>query len=195
MAPDLIPQTVMPITAPELETQRLRIRAVAESDLQDLMSVNGDQEVTKYRPYGTWTTSEDATSWLGRMQALQASGSGVQLVIQEKSSNSCIGTVLLFKLDEVSSRVELGYVLARRNWGQGLMKEGLSAVLDHCFESAGLRRIEAEVNPENISSNKLLSALGFTLEGCARKRWVAKGVAYDTNLYGLLAPEWRTSAA
>jgi RimJ/RimL family protein N-acetyltransferase len=185
----------MPITAPELETQRLRIRAVAESDLQDLMSVNGDQEVTKYLPYGTWTTSEDATSWLGRMQALQASGSGVQLVIQEKSSNSCIGTVLLFKLDEVSSRVELGYVLARRSWGQGLMKEGLSAVLDHCFESVGLRRIEAEVNPENTSSNKLLSALRFTLEGRARKRWVAKGVAYDTNLYGLLAPEWRTSAA
>jgi hypothetical protein len=55
--------------------------------------------------------------------------------------------------------------------------------------------IEAEVNPENTSSNKLLSALRFTLEGRARKRWVAKGVAYDTNLYGLLAPEWRTSAA
>jgi RimJ/RimL family protein N-acetyltransferase len=185
----------VPIPPPELETHRLRIRAVADFDLQDLMSVNGDPEVTKFLPYATWASIEDAVAWLNRMKALQTSGSGVQLVVQDKGSNLVVGTVLLFKLDDASSRVEIGYVLGRHNWGRGLMKEALSAVIGHCFAVAGLRRIEAEVNPDNIASNKLLLALRFALEGRARKRWVAKGAAYDTNLYGLLASEWPPSAA
>ena len=55
----------------------------------------------------------------------------------------------------------------------------------------GLRRLEAEVNPANSASVKVLRALGFTQEGCLRKRWVAKGNApYDTHFFGLLAEEW-----
>jgi RimJ/RimL family protein N-acetyltransferase len=183
------------IFEPHLETERLLVRPVVESDLQDLMGVNGDPEVTKFLPYATWSSISDATSWLSRMQALVVAGTGMQLVIEDRAKQVVVGTVLLFKLDEPSARIELGYVLGRENWGQGFMREALSCVISHCFCVAGLRRIEAEVNPDNSASNKLLTSLGFTLEGCARKRWVAKGVAYDTNLYGLLATEWRASAA
>ena len=47
----------------------------------------------------------------------------------------------------------------------------------------------ANENPENLASNQLLLRLGFTLEGVLRKRWLAKGNAYDTNIYGLLRDE------
>jgi RimJ/RimL family protein N-acetyltransferase len=36
----------------------------------------------------------------------------------------------------------------------------------------------------------LLQRVGFSLEGTMRQRWVAKGVAYDTNFYGYLAEDW-----
>lgn len=182
----------MPLTAPDLHTPRLRIRALAPTDLHDLMDVNGDSEVTRFLPYATWADTQDAMSWFNRMQALRDSGAGVQLVLQSQESARVVGTVLLFKLDEPSARVELGYVLARTNWRQGLMKEALSALIMHCFDVVKLRRIEAEVNPDNIASDRLLAALGFVLEGRARQRWVAKGVAYDTHLWGLLAPDWAT---
>jgi ribosomal-protein-alanine N-acetyltransferase len=54
-----------------------------------------------------------------------------------------------------------------------------------------VRRIEAQVNPDNVASNRLLRSVGFELEGTHRKRWVAKGVAYDTHFYGLLAEDWQ----
>src|SRR5687767_4883923 len=63
-------------------------------------------------------------------------------------------------------------------------------VLSHAFGAWGIRRLEAEVNPGNEASNRLLQSLGFTHEGLLRKRWVAKGAAYDVNVYGLLAEEW-----
>ena len=49
--------------------------------------------------------------------------------------------------------------------------------------------IEAEVNPANLASCALLRRVGFTLEGTLRQRWVAKGQAYDTHLFGWLATD------
>ena len=68
-------------------------------------------------------------------------------------------------------------------------REALSTLITYAFETCELRRLEAEVNPDNLASNQLLLRLGFTLEGVLRKRWVAKGNADDTNIYGLLRDE------
>ncbi len=179
----------------DLETPRLRIRAVAQADLADLMAVNGDPLVTQFLPYATWSGPGDAQAWYERMQTLTAPGTARQLVVQLQVNSSVIGTVLLFKWDEASARVEIGYVLGRAHWGQGLMREALQATIGSCFQHAGVRRIEAEVNPDNTASNRLLQTLGFTQEGRARQRWVAKGRAYDTHLYGLLRDEWRSAPA
>jgi [ribosomal protein S5]-alanine N-acetyltransferase len=180
----------MPLPALDLATPRLRIRALAQADLPHLLAVNGEPQVTQFLPYATWVSLTDAQAWYERMQGMMATGTVQQLVLQHRASATVVGTVLLFKWDETSARVELGYVLGLPHWRQGLMREALTAVISTCFAHAGVRRIEAEVNPANAASNALLQGLGFTCEGLARQRWVAKGRAYDTHLYGLLSHEW-----
>jgi RimJ/RimL family protein N-acetyltransferase len=71
-----------------------------------------------------------------------------------------------------------------------MMREALSALITCAFDAYSLRRLEAEVDPQNLPSNRLLSKLGFTNEGLLRQRWAAKGRRYDTNFYGLLREEW-----
>jgi [ribosomal protein S5]-alanine N-acetyltransferase len=187
-----MPSSTLPTL--DLETPRLRIRAVAQADLPDLLAVNGDPQVTEFLPYATWACMDDALAWFARMQAQEATGAARQLVVQHKANGMVVGTVLLFKWDEPSARLELGYVLGRAHWRQGLMREALRAVISSGLQYGGVRRIEAEVNPANTASNALLLGLGFTHEGTARQRWVAKGRAYDTNLYGLLADEWASAS-
>ena len=180
----------MPLPTPiEIHTPRLTIRPVAAGDLADLLEINGDAEVTRYLPYATWQSMEDATAWLARMDALGTAGSARQLVLVRNSDAKVVGTMLMFRLDEGSARLEIGYVLGRSYWGQGLMSEALRAACAHAFSQLRIRRLEAEVNPLNAASNRLLAACGFTLEGRMRKRWVAKGVECDTNFYGLLAED------
>jgi [ribosomal protein S5]-alanine N-acetyltransferase len=174
-----------PIT--QVLSPRLALRPVQAEDLPDLLEINGDDQVTAFLPYATWQTPVDGEAWLARMLALGSSGQAQQLVMQSLSDQKVIGTVLLFKWDEASARVELGYVLGRAFWGQGFAQEALQALCQHAFQQMGVRRMEAEVNPANLASNALLQRLGFTLEGRLRQRWVAKGAAYDTNIYGLLA--------
>jgi [ribosomal protein S5]-alanine N-acetyltransferase len=175
---------------PEIRTARLVVRAVAEPDLEDLLEVNGDDAVTRFLPYATWLSHEDAAAWLTRMEALCATGTARQLVIERQSDRKVIGTVLVFEFDEPSARVEVGYVLGRAHWRRGYATEALRAVCRHAFEEMGIRRMEAEARPDNVASNELLLSLGFTHEGRLRQRWTAKGETYDTNIYGCLVEDW-----
>ncbi len=173
-----------------LSTPRLLVRPVVQSDLNDLLEINGDPEVTRFLPYATWQSLDDGAAWLARMNDLAASGSGQQLVVVHVDLDTIIGTVLLFKFDEQSARLELGYALGRKYWRQGFMREALLSVCGHAYAGMAIRRIEAEVDPENVASNLLLLNIGFRLEGTLRKRWVTRGIAHDTNFYGHLAEDW-----
>jgi RimJ/RimL family protein N-acetyltransferase len=172
-------------------TARVSVRAVALTDLDELMAVNGDDAVTRFLPYPSWRNREDALAWLVRMHGLVEAGTAAQLVMQHRASERVIGTVLLFNHDVASARIELGYALAREWWGQGIASEAIAATCEHAFGELGIRRIEAEVNPDNAGSNALLRRLGFMHEGVLRKRWVGRQGAYDSNIYGCLAEEWR----
>jgi RimJ/RimL family protein N-acetyltransferase len=181
----------MPLPAIEvIESPHLALRPVQAGDLADLLEINGDPAVTQFLPYTTWQGLSDAAAWLERMHVLSAAGTAQQLVVVRKQDRKVIGTVLLFRFEETSARLELGYVIGRAHWRQGYAREALVAVIQHAFQKLSIRRVEAEVNPNNLASNALLRNLGFAHEGILRQRWVAKGVAYDVNVYGLLASEW-----
>jgi ribosomal-protein-alanine N-acetyltransferase len=181
----------MPLTAPiVVASERLIVRPVEEGDLRALQEVNGDDEVTRFLPYVSWRSPADGRAWFERMSALGARGESIQYVLIERASARAIGTCLLFRYEESSARAELGYVLGRRHWGRGLMREALVAVIGCAFGAYGLRRLEAEVDPVNRASSRLLEGLGFVREGQFRKRWIDKGLAHDTLIYGLLSDEW-----
>ena len=177
----------------KIDTERLLIRVVAPCDLPALLEINSKDEITRYVPYKTWVTTADSVAWLERMEKLQAAGGVVQMVIVERQSQQVIGACLLFAYDEASSRAEIGYVLGRPYWGQGLMIEAIDAVVKFGFEQLGLRRLEATVDPRNAASLKLIERLGFSNEGTRRQRVLMKGMLVDQRLYGLLQDEWRVT--
>lgn len=181
----------MPLIAPgPIDTERLLVRLVVESDLPALLEVNSSEEVTALLPYATWQSMADAEAWLQRMRGIEATGLAFQFVVALKASGKAIGTCLLFRFDEGSARAELGYALGRAHWGRGLMQEALTGLLGSAFGTMGLRRVEAEVDTRNRPSALLLGRLGFSREGLLRQRWVSKGEVKDVEMYGLLRDEW-----
>jgi [ribosomal protein S5]-alanine N-acetyltransferase len=59
----------------------------------------------------------------------------------------------------------LGYYAFAGQDGQGLMREGLSAVVRHAFRTMKLHRLEANIQPTNERSIALVRACGFRKEG------------------------------
>jgi RimJ/RimL family protein N-acetyltransferase len=183
------------VVPPPFETPRLVVRPVERGDLPGLMQVNGDAEVTRFLPYATWLSIADAGAWYERMAKLQATGTAVQLVLIGKDSNVPVGTFLLFRWEESARRAEVGYVLGRAHWGTGLMREALHAVAAQAFGTLGLRRLEAEVDPANVASTRVLERVGFVREGLLRQRWLRDQRPYDVAIYGLLGHELEHAAA
>ena len=175
-----------------IDTARYRLRLLDESDLDDLHAVHGDDEVTRFIPSSTWRGRDDAKAWLARNVALHAEDRQRRWAVIERATERRVGDCLLFAFDAAAARAEIGFVLGRRDWGNGTMREVAHGLIGRAFGEAGLRRLDAHVDPRNVASHRLLLALGFEHEGLLRQRSVLKGEVVDSNVYGLLRDEWRS---
>ena len=75
--------------------------------------------------------------------------------------------------------------------GRGLARVAVARAIDWGIAHLGLHRIEADIDPENDASRRLLHALGFRTEGRMRERWIVGGNVADSEVLGLLASERR----
>jgi RimJ/RimL family protein N-acetyltransferase len=176
---------------PTLETPRLKLRALAEADVPALFAIFGDAESMRYWSRPELATIDEAEAMLRDIQKNGASGDFVQLGIARREDDLVIGTCTLHRIQRDHRRAELGYILRRDHWGRGLAREALMALLDHAFGVLEFHRLEADVDPRNAASIRLLERLGFKLEGHLRERYFVAGDIQDSSIYGLLAPEWR----
>jgi ribosomal-protein-alanine N-acetyltransferase len=85
----------------------------------------------------------------------------------------------------------LGYYGFVPHAGKGWMRAGLELVLAEAFGALGLHRVEANVQPNNSRSIRLVRSLGFRREGIARGFLKIGGRWEDHERWSLLADEWR----
>ena len=74
--------------------------------------------------------------------------------------------------------------------GQGLMTEGGRLVLNHAFDTLKLHRIEANIQPGNIASIKLVKRLGFANEGFSRQYLKINGEWRDHERWAITVENW-----
>ncbi len=178
-------------TLPELPAGRVKLRSLTEADVPSLFAVFSDPEVMRYWSSEPMTGEGEARALLDDIRGHFAAGTLFQWGVALVTDDRVVGTCTLLHLDVRNRRGEIGYALARERWGKGLMTEALTALLDYAFTALGLHRVEADVDPENAASLRLLERLGFTREGVLRERWLVGGRAHDSVMLGLLGREWR----
>ena len=176
---------------PRLEGKSIRLRAYRADDFEDFYALHSDPRVMRYWSFPAWTDRAQAQP---RFQsALDGRDATTRLcwVIATRHDDRLIGGVTLYAIDPTHARAEIGYALAPAHWGHGHAAEALRLALAHAFDAVALRRIEADIDPRNLASCRLVERLGFRREGLLRARWKVSDELCDTALYGLLAEDWR----
>jgi len=84
----------------------------------------------------------------------------------------------------------LGYYAFTPHAGQGLMREGLRLVIDHAFARLRLHRLEANIQPDNLASARLVRGLGFRLEGRSPRYLKVAGAWRDHDRWAIVADDW-----
>jgi len=174
-----------------LQTERLLLRPLRETDAQAFFAIRSNPTVMRYHTSIPWTEIDLAVAKISRDMAAMQSGKYLSLGIERTEDRVFIGTCGLFSLDEQCRRAEIGYELLHDAWGKGYMHEALVALLKYGFSTLELNRIEADIHPDNIGSAKSLERLGFQKEGYLRERWIVGDQVSDSVLYGLLLSDWR----
>ena len=181
----------MPAFSPTvLLTERLKLRWLDERDAQAQFAIYSNPEVMRYGSGAPWTELAQAEANIARALDGYRSGSAQAFAIELVATGELVGNCTLFGFDETNRRAEIGYSLARHQWGRGYVREALTALIGHGFDVLGLNRLEADTDPRNAASIKALEALKFQKEGFLRERWLVNGEVCDTAFYGLLRSDW-----
>ena len=175
---------------PTLTARRVKLRWLEPSDVPALYAVFSNADVMRYWAHPANTRPEQAEELLAKIERAFGAQSLFQWGIARVEDDRIIGTCTLSSVDAANLRAELGYTLGREHWGQGLMSEALERLLDFAFDELRLRRLEADVDPNNARSIARLESLGFQREGYLRERWFVGGQVQDALFYGLLRREW-----
>ncbi len=176
---------------PNLESERLYLRQLIDSDVDFIFEHLSNPSVTKY------LMDEPPLSDLSEAKAIidfykdPESKTHNRWGIVAKSGDQLIGTIGYHKWVKKYYRAEIGFDLGPEYWGQGIMAEAARVVIRFGFESMGLNRIDGLVYVENTRCLKLMQKLGFKIEGKLKDYFSLNGKFYDHFLLALLKREWK----
>jgi len=142
----------------QLQTERLMLRRPTMDDLEAFFEITSNPAAMRY-----WSTlphaDRDVTrTWLENMVARQQTG-GEHFVIER--DGQLIGEVGAGRLPD------FGFIIHPDHWGNGYASEAARAAIAHIFATTQTRTLEADVDPRNVGSLRVLNKLGFVETGRA----------------------------
>ncbi|GAA3376004.1 GNAT family protein [Streptomyces sannanensis] len=102
-----------------------------------------------------------------------------------------VGGVLFPNFDAEAGTAEVGCWLEPAATGRGLITRAARVLIDWAVEERGIHRVEWLTSSANIPSINVAKRLGMTRDGVLRESYPYKGVRQNTEVWSILAPEWR----
>lgn len=148
------------------QTRRLLLRRIGMADARPIFDGYAqDPEVSRYvtwRPHASFEQTE------AYVNACLAATTYRTYALVRRRDDAVIGA---FDLRQSGpTRLGYGYVLARAFWGQGLMTEALTQVVNWALRQPSIWRIGDVCDVENLASARVMEKAGLEREGVLR-RW------------------------
>jgi len=175
---------------PVLETERFVLRKIALSDANDVFDYARDSEVSRYVLWETHRNPGDTFTFLNSVIHDQNNSRVTNWALVYKPEGRVVGTAGYLWWQPEHRKAEIGYTLARRLWGQGLMTEAVREIINFGFKTMELNRIEAHCIDGNRPSARVMERCGMKLEGLMREYIWRKGLPQNFRVYSILRSEW-----
>ena len=171
---------------PEFESERLQFRKILLSDAKNLFHIRSNDDVMRFMDVIRFESISDAEKLINSVEEAYRKQEGITWAIIERHSNSFIGYFGFWRMIPEHCRAEIGYALKREYWGKGYMHETIDKIVRFGFNEMKLHSIEANVNPANERSKKVLEKIGFKKEAYFRENYLFDNKFLDSIIYSLL---------
>ncbi|MGH1518376.1 GNAT family N-acetyltransferase [Chryseobacterium sp. JK1] len=152
-----------------IETKRLILRKLEESDLERLFKMDSDPEVMKYIGVPPVTDKRESEEMIKMIQKQYEENGVGRLAVVEKETGTMVGwsglKLITKEVNGYQNVLELGYRFVQEAWGKGYAVESGIASLDYGFNELKADTIYAYAHSEHDASNYILRKLGFEKTG------------------------------
>lgn len=185
------------------ETERLSLRAFTPADLDHLVALDNDPEVTRFLNGGRPTSRaavrdrvlprllHDHPCWATRGYTTRG-----YWAAWERATDTFLGWFEFRPVEEDSAAVvELGYRLNRSAWGHGYATEGAVALIHAGFTARGVERVTANTMAVNTRSRRVMEKAGLSLVRRFTGDWpeAIEGAEHGEVEYALVRGDWERS--
>ncbi|MDX2024484.1 MAG: GNAT family N-acetyltransferase [Deltaproteobacteria bacterium] len=175
---------------PTIKYGDVELSRLTEGDVPALFEIFGHPEVMRYWSTPRLHDEAAAAALLNDIHEAFRTRQLFQWGVRIRGTAKVVGTCTLFNLDFAHRRAEIGFAVARREWRQGIATKATRALIEFAFERLDLHRLEADADPRNSASLRVLERHGFRREGHLRERYHQGGEIQDALILGLLRREW-----
>lgn len=145
----------------QVETPRLILRPFEMGDAEDWFNIMRSPEVTRYWSHLPWQSLQEAQQDIIQDITHMERKEYLRLAVIDKETNALMGMCVFFNHYPSSRRGEVGYCLDMAYQGKGIMKEAMVAFIDYLQTHLAVRRLEADIHPDNKASVSFISEIGF----------------------------------
>ncbi len=146
-----------------IRTERLILRPWRAEDLEPFAALNADPDVMEFLPGALTRTQSDAlVRRVERHFAEHGFGFWTVTTIDQQEFVGLTGLAIVGFEAPFTPAVEVGWRLARAQWGNGYATEAATAALEYGFERLGLEEIVSFTVPDNVRSRAVMERLGMT---------------------------------
>lgn len=178
--------------AQTLLSERLLLRPLSLEHLsQDYVAWLNDSEVNMYLDSGEGYTIQMLQDYL-----LNVVKNDIYFwAVHIKETNIHIGNIKIDPINQKHGYGEYGIMMGRKTeWGKGYAKEATELVIDYCFSTLQLRKINLGVVVDNTAAVALYDKLGFQIEGVYKKHGLYNGKYCDSLRMAIFNPNWNDEA-
>jgi RimJ/RimL family protein N-acetyltransferase len=160
---------------PILDTKRLLLRQLDESDFQEIFALRADDNVNRYITRAKARNINEAKGFIKKI----VENRSFYWAICFRDVNRLIGTICLFNFSEDRTIGEVGYELMPTYQKMGIMNEAVERVINYGFNEIGLTTIVAYTHKGNSSSSRLLEKNNFTIDELRKDQDDVNNVVYS----------------
>ena len=171
-----------------IETERLILRPFVMEDAEAVFrNWASDDEVTKHLTWPTHGSVEvsravlsDWTSHYGEPDFYQWA------IVLKENGPEPIGSITVVGINSKVECATMGYCMSRAHWRKGIMAEALRALIAFLFDEVGFNRIEADHDPNNPASGRVMEKAGMRHEGVMRQAGRSNQGIIDVSRWAIL---------
>lgn len=180
----------------QLLGSKIRLRELRLEDWPSIHDYARRPEACRYQPWGPNAPEETRAFVEAEVAAMEAiPRMHFPFAAALLSDDRAIGMGTIHITSARFGIGEISYIVHPDYWGNGAATEIARLLLQFGFTDLGLHRIQATCDPQNVGSARVLQKSGLTHEGRLRGTMLIRDGWRDSELYGILEPEWKETVS